>query len=516
MTIERISSYANASPEGDLALPNFDKGSRSINALYTKYRDGRVYAEQRRGFNIHIANPDGGNGRAIHYNQVTNSGLGGWYSIINQDAYLVNSTGLAVGSSLGALNTAVVDDRGAWIINSGDFVVFNSPNQSSDTNDSEVSYIQLSVSETALNVMSDATFTGSVQPIVGGGVSMDGFMFFLNEKGELWNSDINDSSSWTGVNFLEASRESDSGIFLAKHHDNLVAFGGQTIEFFTNVGNASASPLQRRGDIFYTIGAKDPFCVTVVGDIIFFVGRSEQDNQLGVYVLENFRVRKISTDAIETHIGDSVSQSGSVKLQTSASNMLGHQLFHLIMRNTAVLDIEYIYDISTDTWGTFETDMFGDTQPVGLVGISGSGLVPAVRFEDRVVGLLYSGDFVNFERANTTTDFNTTGSVTANIEMTLTLPEIDMDTNTKKFCHRLNLIGSVDAGASSDVAASISWSDDHYNTFSTARTIASIRDYSKLTRLGEFRRRAFRILVNSDERVRIEALEVDTRKSLYA
>ena len=100
--------------------------------------------------------------------------------------------------------------------------------------------------------------------------------------------------------------------------------------------------------------------------------------------------------------------------------------------------------------------------------------------------------------------------------MTLTLPEIDMDTSTNKFCHRLTLIGSQDAGASSAVPASISWSDDHYSTFNTPRIIDSIRKLRNLTRLGTFKRRAFRIEVDSAERVRIEALEVDTRGSQYA
>jgi hypothetical protein len=54
----------------------------------------------------------------------------------------------------------------------------------------------------------------------------------------------------------------------------------------------------------------------------------------------------------------------------------------------------------------------------------------------------------------------------------------------------------------------LSWSDDDYQTFSTARTIELMQERPSTDRLGRFRRRAFKWSFTSSLPMRFKGLEV--------
>jgi hypothetical protein len=78
--------------------------------------------------------------------------------------------------------------------------------------------------------------------------------------------------------------------------------------------------------------------------------------------------------------------------------------------------------------------------------------------------------------------------------------------------YRLSIIGDVPDSAGNDLAVSVQWSDDDYNTFSTARTLNYTTDLPKIDQLGQFRRRAFKITYSMPYLLRLEGLEVDINK----
>ena len=61
----------------------------------------------------------------------------------------------------------------------------------------------------------------------------------------------------------------------------------------------------------------------------------------------------------------------------------------------------------------------------------------------------------------------------------------------------------------------ISWSDNDYDTFTTARTATMASDRHYLSNCGSFRRRAFRLTNASSEPMRLEALELYYTESLH-
>ena len=61
---------------------------------------------------------------------------------------------------------------------------------------------------------------------------------------------------------------------------------------------------------------------------------------------------------------------------------------------------------------------------------------------------------------------------------------------------------------SSSSTISISWSDDDYKTFSTARTVDPV-GHMFLRNLGSFRRRAHKISHTANEALRLEGMELE-------
>jgi len=143
--------------------------------------------------------------------------------------------------------------------------------------------------------VSDADMPGNNGvSLVRGGASLDGYLFLGDVNGQIHNSNLNDITAWTATDFITASRDSGIGVYVGRHHDDVVSISTQGIEFFYNAGNASGSPLGRRGDVYHSIGCYFPNSIVEAGDIIYFVGTEKGTGATAVYVLENYTLTVLS------------------------------------------------------------------------------------------------------------------------------------------------------------------------------------------------------------------------------
>ena len=160
--------------------------------------------------------------------------------------------------------------------------------------------------------ITDSNFPPKLGTPVGlayGGAALDNYLFVLGEDGIIYNSNLADPTTWTALDYLEAERSPDGGIYLGKHHDNLVAYGVRTIEFFWDARNSTGSPLNRRQDTAYQIGCTSGESVWEEGDRAFFVG-NDFSGSLKVYTLENFGISRISTATIDSYLTQVVTKEG--------------------------------------------------------------------------------------------------------------------------------------------------------------------------------------------------------------
>ncbi len=121
------------------------------------------------------------------------------------------------------------------------------------------------------------------QTLAHGGLILDTYLLVMDEDGNIYNSNVNDPTTFSATGVVKAERENDKGVYLAKHHDEAVAFLTRSIEIFYDAGNSSASPLNRRQGVSYNVGCASGLAVWENGDEIYFLG-SNPSGQIAVYV----------------------------------------------------------------------------------------------------------------------------------------------------------------------------------------------------------------------------------------
>lgn len=134
-------------------------------------------------------------------------------------------------------------------------------------------------------------------------VFINGYLFCTNTTGDrIYNSGAAGAlTTWATTDFLDAEQYADQIIFLAKHHNYLVAFGGQSVEFFYDAGIENGSPLARQESYSRRIGLFPQIsnnfisrqCVVAEhGDDLYFCGVNES-NTIGFYRIRNFQVEQL-------------------------------------------------------------------------------------------------------------------------------------------------------------------------------------------------------------------------------
>lgn len=527
MTIARLPIATGIDPElaGSGAV---SKGSIAKNVLYSKYVDNKIYATQRPAINIRgisslFSLPP--MGRGIAYWDAA-----GAYVIVNNDT-------VYVGSYSGDLADKISPGRDpVQLLELQDFLVIL------DYENNEGWYIEASAPNTLLQI-TDTDFPGNLPniEIAGGGAVLDGYLFVMDTKGTIYNSDLNDPTSWDGLNFIASQREEDAGVFLTKHHDHLVAIGTKSIEFFYDAGNAVGSPISPRQDISYITGAIDSKSVFNTGNIIYFIG-SEKTGTTSVFKIDQFNLQKVSFDSVDTFLSVTRART-KFDFGVAGATVGDHQLIFITSLapsegtvGEATLDqwspqFTLVFDSLTQTFVQFETTV-STIQAFSVVGTTERSAVS----ERESVILFYNGDYGSFDLTFNKQDGASSDPLyveadyivnqddyvqdlgqdeTANIEAVILLPESDFGSVTNKFMYRMSVVGTTTANGVDDTPIKVSWTDDHYRTFTEERDLHTGLNRS-LTRGGAFRRRAYMLRYTGTDIIRIEGIEVDLRASKYA
>lgn len=323
-------------------------------------------------------------------------------------------------------------------------------------------------------------------------VELDGYIFVGMITGEIFNSPLNDATgTWVATDFISAERESDTLRYICKHQNTLVAIGDSSIEFFYNSGNPSGSPLSRREDIFYNIGVAQ---ATYLGstppvasndDIIVFVGSrgsnlaTADGHTFGVYMIENFQLKKISTPSIDAWVD---------KFSTVSIQAMNDRTIVFIRNNTT--DVTYYYDTSSGIWSKFTLD--GDT-------------TPDVRACSE--GWLFTSDgadVYHFQKSWTGEGLTSTDN---NIPFEIVTREWDGGVANNKFISSTSLVGQHSLAASPE-NISISWSDNGGETYTTARNL-DLATQRTLHRCGSTERRKWKISHTGSDICKLERLDIN-------
>ena len=350
-----------------------------------------------------------------------------------------------------------------------------------------------------------------------GGAVLDKYLFVMDVNGVIYNSGLDDATTWAALDFKEAERDPDGGAYLGKHHDNIVAYGNSTIEFFYNASNTTGSPLNRRQDVSYNIGCSSGETVWEEGDRSFFVGVNFS-GALGVYSLEAFTPRKISTPTIDSFLTQAIVKDSYLAVGSGLSAQ-GHIYYLLTLYRISgdvVPEITLVYDDTTGIWGEWETTVNGLTKFPLVDWTKRQGVIE--RFGE---GIFANGDLITLNDNLTPQDtllasgwvedgwvetgwVASAGEASSGLTMKVRTGMGDAGTSDYKYPVSLRVTGDKTTTSEN---ITVRWADENNSSFNTGRTLDASRK-DKLTRIGRFERRNHELEFSGTEPLRVESIEL--------
>lgn len=475
-------------------ITDYDSGM--TNALAVKKGD-KLVAQQRPGIDIfEDASTQTANtrGRAIFY----------WDA--NTALYIVNNNKIYKGSQSNIIGTITAGTKKCKFVPVGSYLVLIDPANSQ------------AWTITTGDVVTQITDVDFPATLAFGGSTLNSSLYVMDTDGVIYGSALNDPTSWSALNYTTAERQPDGGSYLGHHHDHLVAYGPRTIEFFYDAANATGSPLNRRQDIAYLMGCNNGESIWEDGDRSFFIGTNASGG-LGVYSIEQFNVKKISEDELDSFITQAIVKNGYSVVGSGFS--ADGRLIYVLTFYLTVTDINpstsLAYDSVSGLWLFIKTSLDGRTTLPLIDWSIRDGVLP--RYGE---GILSNGDLITLNDNLIPNDTNLGGdyfvsgyiasgyyaSATASsvgIDVVLRTGQNDFGSGEWKFAGNLKLIGDLTANSQT---VSISYADGNNATFSTARSIDASTNRI-LSRLGRFKRRNHQVTHSSTDLLQLESLEVE-------
>lgn len=338
----------------------------------------------------------------------------------------------------------------------------------------------------AITTVTDVDYPAETVP---GVVALDGYVFVMDEDGVIYNSDIETPTAWNPLNFINAEIEADDGVALAKHLNYVLALGTRSYELFDNAANETGSPLARIEQAYKPIGCIAPWSVAHIGDVTLWIGSQAHDDPV-VIALSGFDATVISDPVIQRILK---SYGGDLQFSRGVFIPVAGHAFYVIQlgRYWNQFDRTLVYDMKTLHW--YEWTTLFDS------GESAFNVTTATILNgETVVSGMFDGALYNVS-AETFKDG------TQAIRFEARTDPWDGGVAVRKFVHRARLVGDLQtvSGATID----LTWSDDNYKNFSTARSV-SLVTLSALTRIGKTDRRVWRVKSEADAPIRLDGLDM--------
>lgn len=387
---------------------------------------------------------------------------------------------------------------------------------------------------------------------VRGVVYLDGRFFVMNSLGEIYQSALEDASSWNSLEFIDSQNDADAGVFLAKYNNYIVALKTYSTEFFYDAANPTGSILSPVQNMTVHIGCAHGDSVQDMGGTLVWMGQSRNGFGRSIYAMEGTAPQKVSDSQVEK-----VLDADDLATVYSWSARVGSHLLYGITLVTS--GITLVYDFATSLWSYFTYLVTsGVAKTITAITADGVATSAAHGYSDGDIVLIAStnADFNGwhvatdvttntFQLQATGTVFSGSGTSTKHTESYFPVisstsnggkqymqdatsgtlyefdqdtyadyvgaiatrartPQIDDGTTNNKPMSAIELVGD-----KIDSTALVRYSDDDYVTYSKFRPIALDNARPRIRRAGKFRRRAIEVLHVGNALFRMQAVNVD-------
>ncbi len=387
---------------------------------------------------------------------------------------------------------------------------------------------------------------------VRGAVYLDGRFFVMNPLGEIYQSALEDASSWAALDFIASQLTSDAGVFLAKINNYVVAFKTYSTEFFYDAANPTGSILSPVQNAAFHIGCAHADSVQDMNGTLVWMGQSRNGFGRTIYVLQGSTPSPISDGQIDKFLdADSLATVYSWSARVGAHNLYGITL--------VTTGVTLVYDFATQLWSFFTYLATGGVNKTitaitadGVATVTAHGYsdgdilsitstnadfngwhvatdVTTNTFQLQATGTVFSGSGIStkhiesyFPVISSTSnggkqymqdatngalyefDQDTYADYIGAIAVRSRTPQIDDETTNLKVMAAIELVGD-----KIDSTALVRYSDDDYVTYSNFRPIQLNSQRSRIRRAGNFRRRAIEVLHVGNALFRMQAVNVD-------
>ena len=315
-------------------------------------------------------------------------------------------------------------------------------------------------------------------PWVPSTVNIDGYITIADTASNIWTSTLNTPGTWPG-NVGIAQIEPDIPIALFKQISYLLCIK----QFYTEVFYDAAAvpwPYGRVDGAKMNYGCIDGRTVCDVGGDVMWVSQT-REGEVDVIIVSTLKATPVGTPSI-TRLLANADYTGNV--YSWAVKIEGHRLYGVTITNS---NLTLVYDITSRLWYQW-TNPNGNYFPYAAATI---GTTNKVIFQGETDGNLYYLDI------NTYTD---NGSV---FPVDIYTPNFDGGTRRYKALTKLSIFGD-QVGAST---VTLSYSDDDYQTWTSAGT-ADLSTYDPFwVDLGSFKKRAFHFNHFANTSFRVEKVE---------
>lgn len=324
-------------------------------------------------------------------------------------------------------------------------------------------------------------------------IYIDGYILLIkNGSSDMYNCTVDDPTNWSNVEFISAELNSDLSIRPIKAKNYVCMLGYRSIEYFYDAGNATGSPLSRNDSPYRAIGFVTGLCV--IGDSTYFVGQDTNQN-LSVYMLNSFKVEKVSTDIVDSTLqafSSTQNTKGQVNLLKDGFclSIDGHTFYCLVTPQTT-----WVFDVDDKFWYEFKGSdgtglkieaawsMFNGSQYLAITNQANISIMSPALYQD----------------------------FGANYTMRYTTDNFSAGTSNWKFCYRVFLQcdqNNLDPNVSNLV---VTWSDNDFTDGGSGITrlinVFSTNSYAR--GFGRFRYRTWRFEYTDNYPLRMTAVVLD-------
>lgn len=314
--------------------------------------------------------------------------------------------------------------------------------------------------------------------------TVDGYLLMVKEgTDELYSSQVENLDE--EYDFIAAELYHDKIRALSRYNNYVAALGQFSVELFYNAATEEGSPFQRNDSTVVTVGCTSPKTVVQSERQLLWVGNS-QEGELGVWVLEKFDVKEITSPLLRRVLSDP-----SLDPRAFSARVIRHKghKFYMLSLGTASDPFRHmwLYDMQEKFWYEWT---IGDNQ--------GNLIQYSSDLGDGTCYILNSKGVYALSEAYYADD------TSLPIHFAWQTDPMEFSTMNRKVAHRLTMVGNKEPNQ----VFRVCWSDDDSQTWSPWKEIHMNLERPAIVNMGRFRRRVWRVETYQALPIRVEHFEL--------